>query len=112
VVADSSAIGALGLTLAVEAPLVIWLGHRLQRSIHRSIIAGLLPSLLTHPLAWQIWSRLSPHGYIEAIALIEVAVFLIEAVVLRLLLHLTWRQALMVSMLANTASVGVGWLLL
>lgn len=111
-VADASAIGALLLTLSVEAPLVMWFAHRLQRATYRSVMAGLVPSLLTHPIAWQTWSRLSEHGFIEGIAFIETAVFLIESAVLQLVLDTTWRQAPMISLFANAASGGVGWFLL
>lgn len=105
-----SALAALGLTLAVEAPLVAWAGRRLQRTWGRVLLAGLLPSLLTHPLAWRAWERLGPQDYQQGVAIIEIAVWLVEALLLKLILRLQWRQALLLSLLANAASFAAGWI--
>lgn len=102
---------ALGITLAVEAPLVTLVGRRLRLAWWRAIVAGLLPSLVTHPLAWRAWERLGPQDYLQGVLLIEAAVWLIEAVLLKMLLSLLWRQALLLSLFANAASFALGRLL-
>ena len=104
-------MAALGLTLAVEAPLVAWVGRRLHAQWWRAIAAGLLPSLLTHPLAWRMWERLGPQDYLQGVMWIESAVWLIEAVVLKVLLPLRWWQALLLSLFVNAASFAAGWML-
>lgn len=106
----SSGMSALLFTLAVEAPLVGLAGHRLGKPWMRIAAAGLLPSLLTHPLAWQAWSRLSPYDYASGVTLIEAGVWLAEAALLKILLQLQWRQALLLSLAANAASFMLGYL--
>lgn len=105
------ALAALAMTLAVEAPLVTWAGRRWQRPWPRALLAGLLPSLLTHPLAWRAWERLGPQDYLQGVAIIEAAVWLVEALVLKLVLRLRWRQALLLSFAANAASFAAGWII-
>lgn len=104
-------MAALGLTLAVEAPLVAWAGRHLHQPWWRAVAAGLLPSLLTHPLAWRMWERLGPQDYPLGVILIEAAVWLVEAVLLKLLLPMRWWQTLLLSLFANAASFAVGWMI-
>lgn len=105
-----SALAALMWTLIVEAPLAGVAGWRSGQPWKRIIAAGLLPSLLTHPLAWQAWSRLSPYDYAVGVTLIEAVVWLAEAVLLKMLLQLWWRRALLLSMVTNAASFALGYL--
>lgn len=107
----ASALAALAWTLAVEAPLVAVTGWRLGKSWKQMIAAGLLPSLLTQPLAWQAWSRLSPYDYASGVTVIEAAVWISEAGLLQMLLQLQWRHALLLSLIANAASFALGYLL-
>lgn len=102
---------ALALTLAVEAPLVGWYGRRMGRTWRQVIAAGLLPSLVTHPIAWHAWSRLSPYDLVQGIAMIETAVWLVEALLLLIVLRLRWQQALLLSLAANVASMSLGYLM-
>lgn len=101
---------ALALTLAVES-LVI-LAARVPWP--RVLAAALLPSLLTHPLAWRAALALPADGYLCGVLLIETAVVLVEAVVLRVVLQSTrwssWRAAFALSLLANAASYATGLL--
>jgi hypothetical protein len=103
---------ALALTLAVEAPVVGWYGRRMGRTRGHVIAAGLLPSLVTHPIAWHAWSRLSPYDLVQGIAMIETAVWLVEAALLLILLRLKWKQALLLSLVANAASMSLACLML
>lgn len=105
-----TALTALGLTLAVEAPIIALYMRRRAIPTIRIIAAGVLPSLLTQPLAWQATSWLGPDEYLQGAVLIETAVVLVEAVLLKLILPLRWLPALVLSLLANTASLLIGWL--
>jgi hypothetical protein len=107
-----SAAAGLALTLAVEAPVVGWVGRRMGRTWAQVIAAGLLPSLMTHPIAWHAWSRLSPYDFVQGIAMIETAVWLVEAVLLQIVLRLKWQQSLLLSLVANAASMSLGCLIL
>lgn len=103
---------AFALTLAVELLVVIaWSRRRMDAVWPRLIAAGLLPSLLTHPLAWHAAAALPVAGYARGVSVIEAVVVLVEAVLLRLLLRLAWREAFLLALVANAASFAVGALL-
>ena len=71
-------------------------------------------SLVTHPFAW--WSNrgLAPLlPFATRAALVESAVVIVEAVLLRGALRLRWRAAIVTSLAMNVASFGYGvWLML
>lgn len=103
---------ALALTLAVELLVVIaWSRRGVDAAWPRLIAAGLLPSLLTHPLAWRAAAALPVADYARGVLVIETVVVLVEAVLLRLLLRLAWREAFLLALVANAASFAVGALL-
>ena len=77
---------ALVLTLVVECLVVVVLLRPSVIGMSRIIAAAAAASLLTHPFAWRAAAALSPDGYAQGVAIIEVAVVLVEAAVLRLLL--------------------------
>ncbi|WP_143098341.1 hypothetical protein [Variovorax sp. OK605] len=108
---------ALALTLAVEAPIVLLATAR-RRLTHfhelaplRRIAAAFVPSCLTHPLAYRAIGNYGTHDYVAGLWLVESAVVLAEAVCLRWLLGGSFGMALLLSLLANAASVCVGWVL-
>ena len=109
---------ALALTLTVELVVVLaWSRrHRPDWPWPRIIAAGMLPSLLTHPLAWHAAAALPVAGYARGVLVIEAVVVLAETVLLRLLLQRTrgrlpWREAFLLALIANAASFTVGALL-
>gem|GEM_PF-1351242 len=112
---------ALALTLAVELSVVVAWSRRArvaagarrgaEAAWSRIIAAGLLPSLLTHPFAWRAAAALPVAGYARGVLVIELVVVLVETVLLRLLLRCHWREAFLLALLANAASVAVGALL-
>ena len=101
----------MGLTLAIEAPLVALAGRLLRRPPWRLLVAGLAPSLLTHPLAWHAWTLLGPQDFDQGVLLIEALVCVAEAIMLRYLMPMPWWQAWLLSLAANVASVTTGWCL-
>jgi hypothetical protein len=112
---------ALALTLAAELLVVIASSRRrivaagsrrrIDAAWLRLIAAGLLPSLLTHPLAWRAAAALPVAGYLRGVLVIETVVVIVEAVLLRLLLRIAWREAFLLALVANAASFAVGALL-
>lgn len=106
---------ALGITLAVEVPLVVLMAYRWRVPWSRSLVVGLLVSCLTHPLAWKVswWAMVlfqTPH-YVRWFIAIETGVVVLEALLFRYLLRVMWQQAFAVSLLANAASALLGvWL--
>jgi hypothetical protein len=103
---------ALGLTLLVEAPLVLAASASAARGWPWRAAAALLPSCLTHPLAWRAAGNFGAHDYLGGLLLVELIVIGIEALLLRGLAALPLRAALPLSIAANTASVLLGWVLL
>ena len=92
----------LGLTLAIELPIVWLLAARGGRMRSRSVCDGALLNLLTHPLAW-----LSYAGGFMGFAAVEGAVFAVELVGYRSVTRLSWSRAELVTAFANglTASL-------
>ncbi|MEM6293670.1 MAG: hypothetical protein AAGA54_20515 [Myxococcota bacterium] len=108
---------ALLLTLAIELPCVLALGHARgwMKSPQRLawLLAACAATLCTHPFAWEAAITHNPDLTPEGkVARIEGAVVLAEAVLYALALRLHPLRALALSFLANTTSflVGLLWL--
>ena len=102
---------AFAVTLAVELVIVTLATARLPVSPARRLAAAVLPSCFTHPLAWRVIGNFGPHDYAAGLCLVEGIVILVEAVCLRLALKLTLPRSLLLSFMANAASVAAGWLI-
>lgn len=100
---------ALALTLACEVPLVALCA---RSASGKTLTVAATASLITHPLAWHLASLLSPHEYTSGIWMLEAAIVVIEAIWYRLWLAPRLMIALGWSLLANSASFGIGWWLL
>ena len=102
---------ALLLTLVIEG--VVYLSYHKVRDLRVAplLSAGLCASLLTHPVAWLTYESWSVClGAWTALALVEILVWITEAIVLGYLLPLDRRQALRLSLWANTVSLCGGLL--
>lgn len=110
-----SQLDALLLSLAVEVPLVIGglivLTDRDETPRWRIIAIALAATLLTHPLAWAA-SRTPMPGLSlwERAALIELSVVFAEGLLFALAIRVGASAAMLISLLANAASFGVGLL--
>jgi hypothetical protein len=102
---------AFAVTLAVEAPIAVWLLRDVDPSRLRRLGAALAGNLATHPAVWFILPALGlPHAPMTAIE--ETWAVVIEMAVYALVFpSLRWSRALGVSALANGASFAVGLLL-
>ncbi|MBN2528020.1 MAG: hypothetical protein JXR76_16640 [Deltaproteobacteria bacterium] len=98
------------LTLTLEAPVYIWLGRQ-YASVIKAAAAGALGSCVTHPLLWFVW-RPFFDDYLLYVISGEIIVFLVEAVILRIIIReMPFSKALSISLLANATSYGIGLLL-
>jgi hypothetical protein len=106
---------ALLLTLAIEVPIVAGLSiaSRLPgREVRRLVVTAVGASLLTHPLLWLADDALrSTLSWSPRIALLEVAVTLVETAAYAVAGGAGWGRGLLLSAAANAASLGAGWLL-
>lgn len=100
------------LTLLVEAPLVYAATRSWNLSRWRQLACILLPSSITHPLAWHAMGNFSVQDYVQGLICVEALVLVCEALLLQALGRVTARVAWTCAALANTASALVGWLLL
>jgi hypothetical protein len=110
---------ALALTLGLESlvgAVVLWMwGFRRRRSLLPLLALVLASSAITHPFAWQAnhtWLRQLP--FENRAAIIELTVVAVEAAVLWAVSQrieggrLRPGQALLLSLLSNATSFGVG----
>ena len=94
---------AFALTQLAEVPLYWWLA---PVDVGRAFTL----SLVTHPLVWYVIPPLcygAGLGYRGMLVVAELFAWLAEAALLRLF-GVSWHRALLVALLANTASVVVG----
>jgi hypothetical protein len=96
-------LAAFGLTILVECAVLALMQ---RRDLRRVVLAAILVNACTEPMA----SLLYQYG-VAPWLLIEVAVFLIETQLYRLILSVGWGRACVLSLLANAASALVGVLL-
>ena len=99
------------LTLLLELPVAFVVVRVWGLSLTRAVLAALLASSLTHPLAWQTALMLvTMRPWWLVWLLIEAGVVVVEALVFRRLLRLPWSRALWLSFLVNAVSASAGWL--
>ena len=102
---------ALGLTLAVEVPVVVLVAGQLGSAPRRAAVVALVASLLTHPVLWFVVApAMDAWLGIWGIVLAEIAVVVAEAVVYQRGLRppIGWAASLWLSLLANALSFGIG----
>lgn len=84
-------------------------------SVRRAAAVGVVVNAVSHPLLWfvlQPLGRWADAPTVAVIATAELAVWLVEAVLVRVLTPAGWPASLAVSAVANLASIAVGLLLL
>jgi hypothetical protein len=102
---------AFGVTLVVEAIVAVPFLRPGESRVGRRVAAVLLANLTTHPLVWFLFPGLAA-GYATRLAMSEAFAIVVEAGAYALVLPgLGPRRALLVSVLANCASVAVGLVL-
>lgn len=100
------------LTLLMEVPVVLFFARRWRVPTLRALLAGVTISSITHPLAWEAAEQLYTESlWMLAWAMIETTVVAIEAGLMRWWLHLSWRRAGLLSLLANGLTACAGLLL-
>ncbi|HVG94865.1 MAG TPA: hypothetical protein VND21_10495 [Planctomycetota bacterium] len=106
---------ALLLTLAIEVPIVVGLtvaGRWPRRDVLRLGVTAIGASLLTHPLLWLADAALQSRlAWAPRVALLEVGVTLLEAAAYAIAGRAGWPRGLLLSLVANAASLGTGLLL-
>lgn len=102
---------ALCWTWFLELPLVLMLGSHWRLPVGRLLLAGLLASGITHPLAWSHASSCSAGQWLCSWWGIECAVTGFEAGFYWRVLRLGWLRAALLSLCTNGFSALTGTLL-
>jgi hypothetical protein len=101
-------LAAFCLTLLVEIPAVVLLARRLEPRPRRRAALALLGNVLSHPAVWFVFPALGL-GWVATTTLSESWAWLVEAALYRAgFAHAGWRPALVVSLVANLLSFGLG----
>ncbi len=102
---------AFAVTQAVEVPIYTWAlrAGPLPGRWLKPLAAAFGTSLVTHPFIFLVLPRVWPGSYGGYVLAAEAVAVGVEAVWLA---RFGLRAPLLVSLLANAASVGVGWLVL
>jgi hypothetical protein len=102
---------AFALTLLAELPIATWLLATVERSVGRRIAIVVIANLATHPLVWFLFPGLAV-GRSVRFGLSELWAVVAEIAIYRLVWPaIRVRRAAVVSLLANAASVAVGFAL-
>jgi hypothetical protein len=102
---------AMALTFAIEAPVAALLGPLLRLSPLRCAGAAVLGTTLTHPILWGIFAAAQSVFGALTTPVLETFVFLAESIAYRTIATPRWDDALLLSLLVNAASWGVGELI-
>lgn len=98
---------AFGVTLACEMPTMLLLARR--HAPARVAQGAISINALTHPAAWAAAMLLAPAQYRVGLWVIEGIVAVLEAAWYRWWLGVGGLRALGWALLANAASLGLGW---
>ena len=102
---------AFVLTLVVEAPVVALLLRRWEPSRPRLLVLIVFANLASHPAVWFVFSQLLDIGTRDYVLAVEAWAIACEALFYSAAIRgLPVRQAIVTSLVANTASYLVGLL--
>lgn len=103
---------ALILSLLLEVPVAVAAARRWGHPERRAAWVALAATLITHPFAWNGFGALRPYlPYVARAVVIEGGVALFEGALYAVVLGLGWRRGLLLGLLANATSYGVGLVL-
>jgi hypothetical protein len=109
-----SQLTAYLITIGVECPIVLllvfgrrWLPPDRNQLLWVSLW-GILASSITHPIAWSVNHATQSMAYEIRVAILELLIFLAEGVIYHYALRLNWSRTMVLSLIANIASYGIG----
>jgi hypothetical protein len=108
----SSWFAAFVVTIAIEAPIVVWLLRGVERDLVRLGIFILTANLATHLAVWNVFTQLLLIGTIGYIVVVEAWAMGAEAVLYWAAIRkLSMRRAVAIAVIANLASFAAGRLI-
>jgi hypothetical protein len=109
-----SQLTAYLITIGVECPMVLlivfwrrWLPLK-RTGLLWVGLWGILASSITHPTAWHFNGVFQSTVYEIRVSILELLIFLAEGVIYHYAIRLNWSRAMVLSLIANIASYGIG----
>lgn len=105
-------IVTLAITVIIESAVIIAYAQRHKKPILPLLVTGLLVNSLTQSLLWLTLLAFPTH-YLLALSVMEALIVGIELLVLRMVPanRLAWKDAFLLSLGMNLASIVIGWFL-
>jgi hypothetical protein len=109
---QNAVIITLSLTILIEGIIACGFALWQKKPVGRLLAVSVLANILTQSMLWGAL-KLLPHAYLLTLFTMEFFIWLIESAIFRHFpgTHLTWREALSLSLGMNLASFGIGWFL-
>jgi hypothetical protein len=106
---DRAEFIALVISIGLESLFVICWGGFYRRDWKLLTIAATIGTLITHPILWQLFIRLSPYLSFNIRSIfLELLVALFEGIIYRMVTGYNWKTCLALSLSANLCSYSVG----
>lgn len=99
---------AMLLTFTVEALVAGGLAIPFRLAPMRCVLAAVLGSAVTHPILWAVFDDAQRVLGAVTTPTLEFAIIAVESIAYRLLATRVWTEAMLLSLLANAASWGIG----
>jgi hypothetical protein len=112
-----SQLTAYLITIGVECPMVLLIVFsRRWLPLERTGLLwvglwGILASSITHPIAWHFNSVFQSTVYEIRVSILELLIFLAEGIIYHYGIRLNWSRAMVISLIANIASYGIGMII-
>ena len=105
-------IATLAITVLVEGAVVAGYAIWRKKPLKHLLFSSLCANLFTQSILWVVL-YLFPHHYLTTLFIAEICIWGIEAFILYLYRfnRLKLREAMLLSLVMNLASFGIGWLL-
>lgn len=91
------------LTTIISEISVVCLFLNKKRKAHLVLIVSFLANTFTHPIVIYFY-----HIRNIPFLIVEIGAFIVEAIIYKYLLNLKWKEALLISLIANILSILIG----
>jgi hypothetical protein len=105
-------IATLAITILVESAVVAAYAVWRRKPIKQLLISSFCTNLFTQSILWLLLNGL-PNHYLITLVVAEICIWAMEAMILYLYRNnrLGFREAMLLSLVMNLASFGLGWVL-
>jgi hypothetical protein len=105
-------MAAFCLTIGIEVPVAMAMMVLLSMPrTPRLLLAVVAGTVLTHPLLWAVAARIPAGQWWPTVGVLEVVIGVVEGVVVVVVGRTPWRGGLLIGVVMNAVSFGLGLLL-